>query len=79
MPQDSVSKVNTTAGYKMDTADSDSLNQAILHLRHVLKKEQEFQKKAAEYSSWAPLITIILLVLIWIIIKLKHGKKEDPI
>jgi hypothetical protein len=74
MPQDTLPNELNNIKYNIIPVNADSLNKAVLHLKTVLTKEQEFQKKSDAYSAWAPLYTFILLAGIWIVIRLKFGK-----
>ncbi|MEO6489721.1 MAG: zinc-dependent peptidase [Ferruginibacter sp.] len=43
----------------------------------ILSPDQQFRKTSDNYSQWAPLYTFILLAVIWVLIRLIHGKSKS--
>ncbi len=68
MPQDTI---------RIDSlpADIAALQRSAYTIR--MESEADFKKKSDEYASWAPLYTVGMLVIIWLLVRLIHGKSEN--
>lgn len=61
------------------------LDTTLIKLEKPLRSEQtirersnaDFQRQSEEYSRWAPLYTVAMLVIIWILVRVIHGKSKN--